>query len=150
MKIKFYFCNLKTKCNRFDYNFQIEEYCSRTTAHGVSHITKKNAIAAYKVCWMFIVIGALTGNIYHLYWVLSDYMQYPTHQSVSFQNDIPVFPDVTICNQSPYSKMALSEVYNNDDPDNELRNYEERLDNMGAELRYYSESTGVSYGVIRS
>ena len=121
---------------------QIEDFCSQTTAHGVPHIAKKNASVSFRICWIIITVFAFGGNIFHLYRVIHEYVQYPSQETVRQINQLPIFPDVTVCNLSPYSKLVLQNLYR--DPENEVFGHANLLDSLREELDHFSAIMGVS------
>ncbi len=65
------------------------EYCSNTTAHGISHIAKSSHTVK-KVGWILILCGVLGGSSYHIYALISSYLEYKYYTSITVDAGKPL------------------------------------------------------------
>ena len=87
----------------------VEEFCTHTTIHGVSFLT----IQKYRILkffWIIIVILEFTGLSFHLYSIISSYLEYKSTQSTYERRNGFDFPDVTICNLNGISHSNLKQA----------------------------------------
>ena len=58
------------------------EYCTKTSAHGVSYIiSSSNSVK--KVGWILILCGVLVGGSYHIFALISSYLEYNYYTSIT-------------------------------------------------------------------
>ncbi len=78
-----------------------------TTAHGFSYLGAPSK--SVRICWIVILILAFLLGAFHLYSLVSEYLQYGYHESrVTNTKATPLFPDVTICDNSGIAESSLS------------------------------------------
>ncbi len=65
------------------------DYCRNTTAHGISHIVTSSH-AVKKVGWILILCGVLGGSSYHIYALISSYLEYNYYTSVTLDTGKPL------------------------------------------------------------
>ena len=70
------------------------QFCSSTTAHGFSYLTKASLLG--KIFWVCVLIFSLTGVCIHLYLTVSSYLEYKYTDMSVVSDSPPKFPDVTI------------------------------------------------------
>ncbi len=58
------------------------EFCSSTSAHGFSHIVSSKHLR-HKVLWSSILLGVFGCTCYHLYSIVSAYLDYTYYTSIS-------------------------------------------------------------------
>ncbi len=82
------------------------DFCSTTSAHGFNYLTTPSKTV--KFSWVLILIFALSFGIFHLYTLISQYAKYEYHESIVINTEqIPVFPDVTVCDNTGISDSSL-------------------------------------------
>ena len=63
-----------------------KSFCSETSAHGLPHIVKKNGFSMWSAVWFMIFIGAMAGELYHLSMLVTEYLQFPSVESIRMSN----------------------------------------------------------------
>ena len=71
------------------------QFCSGTTAHGFSYLTKTSIVD--KICWVIILLFYFVAICIHLYSTLSSYLEYRYNDVTMLSDSHPKFPHVTIC-----------------------------------------------------
>ncbi len=85
-----------------------KEFCLKTTAHGFSYLDTPSK--SVRTCWLIIIVFALVAATIHLHAIIWEYLQYNYHENVETNaNSCPVFPDVTICDNSGLSEASIAE-----------------------------------------
>ena len=83
-----------------------ERFCSTTSAHGFSYLATSSRTT--KFTWLIILILAFVFGIFHLYFLVSEYLKYDYHESILVHSiETPVFPDVTLCDSTGISDSSL-------------------------------------------
>ncbi len=67
----------------------MSEYCRSTSAHGIGHIVSTSQ-SVKKVGWILILCGVLTGSSYHIYVLISSYLEYNYYTSVTVDPEKPL------------------------------------------------------------
>lgn len=87
----------------------VQKYFHQTTTHGIPAVYFSEG-KTKKVIWsviFLVLVGLLTFNVTHL---LYEYFNYPVYQRVKdVKPTETVFPSVTICTASDYSKSSVTE-----------------------------------------
>ena len=60
----------------------LNEYCVKTTAHGLQHISEGKH-TSYRVIWGLILIAILAGTCFHLSQMISSYLEYNYYTSIT-------------------------------------------------------------------
>ena len=82
------------------------EFCTTISAHGFSYLATSSRTK--KFTWITILILAFVFGVFHLYFLVSQYLNYDYHESIFVDNtEIPVFPDVTFCDTTAISDSSL-------------------------------------------
>ncbi len=84
-----------------------KEFCSKTTAHGFSYLDTPSK--SVRTCWLVIILFAFAAGTVHLHAIICEYLQYNYHENVvTSATAYPVFPDVTICDNSGLSEASIA------------------------------------------
>ncbi len=85
---------------------EFEQFCTTTSAHGLHYLATSSRTT--KFTWLIIIILAFVFGIFHLYFLVSEYLKYDYHESILVNSvETPVFPDVTICDSTGISDSSL-------------------------------------------
>ena len=87
---------------------ELDDFLMDTTAHGIKNAVRNDFWMPLKIVWLVIFLGAMAGNSYHLYTVISEYLEYPKQEVTSLGQGYVRFPYVTVCNQEPGSITAIN------------------------------------------
>ena len=86
---------------------EFDAFCMKTTAHGFSYLGAPSKTV--RICWFIILTFAFVVGSLHLYTLISEYLQYDYHDAVVTNTEItPMFPDVTICDNSGIAESSLA------------------------------------------
>ncbi len=75
------------------------EYCRSTSAHGIVYIVSSSQTVK-KVGWIVILCGVLTGSSYHIYVLISSYLEYNYYTSITVDTDKPLM----VSTENPFHK----------------------------------------------
>ncbi len=67
----------------------VSEYCRSTSAHGIGYIVSSSHTVK-KIGWILILCGVLTGSSYHIYVLISSYLEYNYYTSITVDTDKPL------------------------------------------------------------
>ncbi len=82
------------------------EYCNNTSAHGISYIvSSSNTIK--KVGWIIILCGVLAGSSYHIYALISSYLEYNYYTSITLDTGKPLVVILLIISYSILSILKI-------------------------------------------
>ncbi len=81
-------------------------FCTETTAHGPGRIASASSTGK-KIFWSLVLFFNSISLMCHLYALIYDYFQYPTVQTAQWIEETPKFPDITTCNNQPYTREGL-------------------------------------------
>ena len=82
-------------------------FCSTTTAHGLNYLVAPSKTV--RITWLVIVILATGCCAFHLYTLGKQYSLYGYYESTVINTDLsPVFPDVTICDNTGIAESAFA------------------------------------------
>ncbi len=85
---------------------EFEEFCSTTSAHGFHYLATPSRTK--RTVWIIILVFALGFGMVHLYLLITEYLKYEYHDSIVINNiEQPVFPDLTICDNTGFSDSSL-------------------------------------------
>ncbi|KAK3790659.1 hypothetical protein RRG08_048784 [Elysia crispata] len=107
----------------------VDKHTDKFSMSGVSYIkSTKNPVV--KFVWSILLIAALGAMGYHLYRLVSTFLEYKKQTSIELSFDTLLFPAVTICNVNP---MRMSQI---DLASDELRDLIDSVDpsNLTARL----------------
>ncbi len=86
---------------------RLKEFCSRTTAHGFSHLDV--SCKSERHCWLVIIIFAFMALAFHLYAVVAEFFEYQYHETTVTSTDVyPWFPDVTVCDSLGLAETSIA------------------------------------------
>ena len=80
----------------------LSDFCSNSSAPGLNKVTQPRPLAV-KIFWCAAVLGTMVCLVFHLYSVIEKYFQYDKIEETETKEDVPNFPDITICDNEPYS-----------------------------------------------
>ena len=80
------------------------------SVRGVPRILKSQATFV-RVCWLIAVLASSALLLWQLSEVFVKYYSYPVSTSFEEGRDLPVFPDVTVCNLNPEAVDEESKMY---------------------------------------
>ena len=111
------------------------KFCSGTTAHGFSYLTKTSIIG--KIFWMLVLIFCFLAICIHLHSVISSYLKYSYTDMSEISDASPVFPHVTMCDVGTETNQTyLTHVVHNSTMD-ELTNLFSLIDNIEGFTKKY-------------
>ncbi|XP_069127691.1 acid-sensing ion channel 1-like [Argopecten irradians] len=84
-------------------------FADKTSLQGVGYISNARLIGA-KVVWVMLLLGAIGGMIFHLYFLFDQYFSWPviTKLSLGFSN--LEMPSVTLCNTNTLRRSELTRM----------------------------------------
>ncbi len=83
-----------------------KEFCTTISAHGFSYLATSSRTK--KIAWLTILVIAFVLGVTHLYFLISQYLNYDYHESMFVDNtETPVFPDVTFCDTTSISDYSM-------------------------------------------
>ena len=83
------------------------QFCQTTTAHGFNYLVAPSKTV--RITWVIIVVMATCFGALHLYSLISQYLEYGYHESTVINTDVPpVFPDITICDNSGIAESSIA------------------------------------------
>ncbi len=83
-----------------------KEFCTTISAHGFSYLATSSRTT--KFTWLIILLLAFVFGVFHLYFLVSQYLNYDYHESIFANNaETPVFPDVTFCDTTAISDFSM-------------------------------------------
>ncbi len=89
---------------------EFEQFCTTTSAHGFHYLATSSR--SKRAVWIVILVFALGFGVFHLYTLITEYLKYEYHDSIVINNkDQPVFPDVTICDNTGFSDSSLQRYF---------------------------------------
>ena len=99
----------QTRCNTENMgDSSFEQFCSKTTAHGFVYLNTQSK--RVRTCWIVIVIFAFLAGVLHLHAIVWEYREYKYHETTVTSTDVyPMFPDITICDNSGISEASMAE-----------------------------------------
>ena len=104
------------------------KFCSGTTAHGFSYLTKSSIIG--KIFWIVVLIFCFSAICVHLHSVISSYLKYSYTDMSEISDTSPVFPHVTVCDVGTETNQTyLTHLVHNSTMD-ELINLFSLIDNI--------------------
>ncbi len=71
------------------------EYCKNSSAHGV-HYVVSSSNTAKKLGWMLILCGVLAGSSYHIFELISSYLEYNYYTSITLDTRKPLTVNIYI------------------------------------------------------
>lgn len=99
----------------------LSKYAEKTSLNGVPFISaSKNPYV--KAIWSLLLAAAIGAMTYHLYSLLSNFLEYKKHTKVGLNYSNLQFPAITICNINILRKSKLNET-----PD-EIQEYAQKMD----------------------
>ncbi len=98
-----------------DTELMLLQFCSGTTAHGLSHLTRSYACG--KVFWICMLFFSSCGAIWHLYFVVSNYLKFNHTEATSVSEAPPEFPHVTLCDVSSETNESFAKYLTAENPE---------------------------------
>ncbi len=81
-------CIMDDSGNRVGNNIG-SDFCAATSAHGFSHLSSSKSVVTKSV-WIFVLMIATAGLSFHLYGLVSSYLEYNYFTSVTHQASEPL------------------------------------------------------------
>ena len=115
---------------------EFRKFGETVSVRGVPRIFKSQATFV-RVCWLIAVLASSALLLWQLSKVFIKYYSYPISTSFEEGRDLPVFPDVTVCNLNPDAVDEESEMYTLSDYTRELGSIIKTNVTMADLLTYY-------------
>ncbi|OWF34802.1 degenerin deg-1-like [Mizuhopecten yessoensis] len=98
-----------------------ERFSEKTSLQGIGYINSARLLGA-KIVWVILLLGAIGGMIFHLYFLFDQFFAWPvlTKLSLGFSN--LEMPAITICNSNALKRSGLSLM------DNRLQQFVTQID----------------------
>ena len=75
------------------------EFCKETSISGISNVGKEGKSASRKAIWLLIFLAGASGTVWTLFQVITEFLQYPTTTSVTYDYLKKVIFRLYICQQ---------------------------------------------------
>ncbi|XP_060082850.1 amiloride-sensitive sodium channel subunit beta-like [Ylistrum balloti] len=82
-------------------------FAEKTSLQGVGYINNARLIGA-KVVWVLLLLGAIGGMIFHLYFLFDQYFTWPVITKLSLGFNNLEMPSITICNTNAVKRSELN------------------------------------------
>ncbi|CAH1241300.1 ASIC2 [Branchiostoma lanceolatum] len=90
-----------------DIKTMTKEFCSTTTAHGVSRVVEADTTRS-RIIWTAILVTCITLFVYQAAILIKAYFEYPVNVDIKVvDNKRLTFPSVTVCNNNRLRKSML-------------------------------------------
>ena len=83
----------------------VSDFCSNSSAPGLSKIVQPQSLYL-KAFWYIRVLCTAVSLVIHLCFIADSYFQYETIQQTQIKYEVPSYPDITICDNEPYTKKG--------------------------------------------
>lgn len=81
-------------------------FSEKTSMQGVFYIYSAKK-SAQKIFWVCLLIACTIGMSSHLYYLISQFLEYPVNTKIELGFSNLIFPAVTICNVNPIRRSKL-------------------------------------------
>ncbi|CAH1241014.1 EDIL3 [Branchiostoma lanceolatum] len=96
-----------TQQKKMDIKTMTKEFCTTTTAHGVSRVAEANTTRS-RIIWTIILVTCVTLFVYQSAILIKSYFEYPVNVDIKVvDNKKLTFPSVTVCNNNRLRKSTL-------------------------------------------
>ena len=85
-----------------------ERFAEKTSMQGIPYIHMAK-LAWAKLIWVLLLLGAIAGMIYHLKFLIENYVLFEKSTKIELGRDNLRFPAVTICNTNIIKRSSLDE-----------------------------------------
>ena len=85
-----------------------ERFAEKTSMQGIPYIHMAK-LAWAKLIWVLLLLGAIAGMIYHLKFLIENYVSFEKSTKIELGRDNLRFPAVTICNTNIIKRSSLDE-----------------------------------------
>ena len=86
-----------------------ERFAEKTSMQGIPYIYHEKGILA-KVIWTVLLLGAIGGMVYHLKFLIENYLEFRKSTKLELGRDNLQFPAVTICNTNIIKQRNLYDM----------------------------------------
>ncbi|XP_035700287.1 uncharacterized protein LOC118432774 [Branchiostoma floridae] len=96
-----------TEQRKKDIKTMTKEFCTTTTAHGISRVAEANTVRS-RIIWTAILISCVTLFVYQAAILIKAYFEYPVNVDIKVvDNNKLTFPSVTVCNNNRLRRSML-------------------------------------------
>ena len=91
-----------------------ERFAEKTSMQGIPYINSAKLPVA-RILWTLLLLGAVGGMIYHLYYLFDNFLQFPKITKIELGFNNLRFPDVTVCNVNIIKQRSLQYLDESDE-----------------------------------
>ena len=115
-----------------------------STAHAIPRMANFEEKKCVRIFWRIMWLFAISLFLTHFYMLLSTFLAQPVSTSINYHTLQFQFPDVTLCNFSPFSFLLIERKHNLNEFLNTLPAEKEAVDNLTAPFKLHSENLIIS------